>query len=480
MLLVFSMLFFFPEIGKADRISCSYDPSSPQANCPANYVCLSTGSGRSAYACRPAQCQQNYTECPSGKVLKYQNGACTCAATSSSSTASVGSCQQQLASLVQACNDSVSSADNYCDEKNSKEMNSVSSQASAIALAFSSQTAASVQAACSQSAMLSQAANAAVAAYRMACSGAIESCSSACDAATAYYNQTKGCSDTSTTTLNSQATTLKKQCLNYTARTDQAQQAIQNYALTASNGANCASETSADDNTLAAICEKNPSLAGCSNTIADCNNPSMASNKVCVCAKNPNDPQCLGTSSTVTDGGSLNTGNMDMSSRLTSNSAGAENLLGDIPDTPGIAQGKANAGGAAGVDGKQGNGANLGGNSDGHGGGSAGSKGAAGEAEANGSAVNAGFYGGGGGGGGSWGGGDGSGGGGGGLFGSAAAAIAAKGGPDLRQFLPGGKLAPGARGIAGASGPDGITGPHTDIWKKVNNRYQVMSTTLLP
>ncbi|MBO9665305.1 MAG: hypothetical protein J7501_00640 [Bdellovibrio sp.] len=419
-----------------------------------------------------------------GKVVPSTSSNKSTGTQTSSTQSSVGACQQQLASLVQSCNDSVSSADNYCDEKNSKEMNSVSSQASAIALAFASQTAASVQAACSKAALLSQAANAAVAAYRTACSGAIDSCTSACDAAITYYNQSKGCSDTSTISLNSQATTLKQQCSNYTARTDQAQQAIQNYALTASNGANCASETSADDNTLVAICEKNPSLAGCTNTIADCKNPSMATNKVCVCANNPNDPQCLGTSSsTVADGGSLNTGNMDMSSRKTGDTSGVDNLLGDIPDTPGIQQGKLNGGaGAPGVDGKQGQGVAFGSGDSSHGS-SGGRSGKADGAEEGGAGhqVNSGYYGGGGGSGGGWGGsGDGEGGRGeGGLWSRISDKLSGKSGPDLRQFLPGGANDP-RRGIAGASGPDGITGPHSNIWQKIQNRYQVVSPSLIP
>ena len=51
--------------------------------------------------------------------------------------------------------------------------------------------------------------------------------------------------------------------------------------------------------------------------------------------------------------------------------------------------------------------------------------------------------------------------------------------PDLRQFLPGGRLDPN-RGVAGSSGPDGITGPHSNIWQKVQNRYKVVSPSLIP
>ncbi len=38
----------------------------------------------------------------------------------------------------------------------------------------------------------------------------------------------------------------------------------------------------------------------------------------------------------------------------------------------------------------------------------------------------------------------------------------------------------GLRNIQGAAGPDGLTGPHTDLFAKVTNRYQVLKVTLLP
>lgn len=51
---------------------------------------------------------------------------------------------------------------------------------------------------------------------------------------------------------------------------------------------------------------------------------------------------------------------------------------------------------------------------------------------------------------------------------------------DLTQFLPNGKLDPQRRGLAGVSGPDGITGPNTDIWQKVNIRYNAVRFNMLP
>ncbi|MBV2168846.1 MAG: hypothetical protein KUL82_09075, partial [Bdellovibrio sp.] len=92
--------------------------------------------------------------------------------------------------------------------------------------------------------------------------------------------------------------------------------------------------------------------------------------------------------------------------------------------------------------------------------------------------VNGGFYGGGSGR--LFGGGSGSGGGavGGGYGGRAVTGVAPTN-PDLKKFLPGGQFDP-KRGVSGLAGPDGITGPHSNIWQKIQNRYQVMMPTLLP
>lgn len=54
--------------------------------------------------------------------------------------------------------------------------------------------------------------------------------------------------------------------------------------------------------------------------------------------------------------------------------------------------------------------------------------------------------------------------------------------PDLRQFMPGGLKDPNRnRGVAGQwVGRDGMSGPHANIWKMINNRYQYKRATLLP
>ena len=50
---------------------------------------------------------------------------------------------------------------------------------------------------------------------------------------------------------------------------------------------------------------------------------------------------------------------------------------------------------------------------------------------------------------------------------------------NLKAFLPGNKYDP-RRQIANSGGPDGITGPHTNIWTKINNRYNAQRMSLMP
>lgn len=150
---------------------------------------------------------------------------------------------------------------------------------------------------------------------------------------------------------------------------------------------------------------------------------------------------------------------------------------GDMPNLPSMVQGKMDTSAGQAVDGQQGGGSPL----SGGGGGAGGSGHGGGGGAPDDPAVTAGFYGGGVGNGmpggvpneGA------SGSGVPGKRGGANTSAAGNGRTDLRQFLPGGKFDP-QRGLAGAAGPDGITGPHSNIWEKVQNRYKVLSPTLMP
>lgn len=416
-------------------------------------------------------------------------------------------CQVQFQQMYQQCTTAIEDTSNTCDEKNDAGMNSVSASASQIALMMGQQTAASIQAACSKMADISQAANGAVAAYRLMCSNSIKSCRSTCADLVNYAKANSTCfSGSSAVTLapsvsaevqqvanqlrnqnglamTSSAEALAGRCNNYDAKLNEAQQAINNYGLTAANASQCA-ELSKGTTTapVPEFCKANPTYAGCNPAApVDCSNPQMATtNKVCVCSVNPNDPMCSNSQKVAGDG--TNTSLINSSSRVAT-AGGAEEITGDLPGLPSIAHGKLPGGGSGdSVDGQQGVGSPVGGSGSGSGG-LAGKNTGAGEGAtaANAEGVLGGTYGGGGG---SY---RGMGVGGSGEGGGSARGVAAntpgvpgQGGPDLRQFLPGGKYDPRSRGIAGASGPDGITGPHSNIWQKIQNRYQVVRPSLMP
>lgn len=398
-----------------------------------------------------------------------------------SATMTTADCLSQMSQLVDKCTTQEDSTSHSCNDSEDPTMNSTLNTLQQAAVVLGQQTASSVTAACSKMAGLSEAANAAVAAYQANCSAAINSCNSACASAVSFWNKQKGCAEQVSatmvgppqvppTTLYDRAKDSMKACQGFNAKAQQAQQAVQNYAMTAANAAHCADSTSGTPTPQ--LCQQNPNLEGCSAINMDCSNAAMASNKVCICSKNPNDPTCLATQSASVNSQSNGT---DMASKVSTTSGGD---IGDLGATPDIAQGKLPTDGAdAPIDGKQGAGVSFG-NSTGNDVAAATKKVAAdGKEAANGSSVNSGFYGGGSGG--SFG-----------SYGSDSSGSSSnfmqrmgsalkKGTSDLRQFLPGGQLDP-RRGLAGASGPDGITGPNSNIWEKIQNRYQVVRPTLIP
>ncbi|MEN0059391.1 MAG: hypothetical protein AAGB31_11200 [Bdellovibrio sp.] len=419
-----------------------------------------------------------------------------CSGSSSSETANTGTtetapavdtsgCSQQFATLMQSCQSEVSSTGNSCNSKNDSEMKSIEDGASQAVLMLGDYTASSVQAACSKMAGLSQAANAALGAFKTNCNSAIGSCKSSCSAAKSYVEKNSLClaggSVNAANEASVKASMLSaiddeiKKCNNYVENVDSAQQAINNYAKTLSNTSQCAALTAGD--LMSQICAANPTAAGCSGVAtADCSNATTAAtNKVC-CSIYPNNAICVSAQNVTS---TVGTGSpSDFSGRLGSSSS-TEDLAGDLPALPGLQQGKLNSSGEGqSVDGRQGSGNPLGG-----GGGAGGTNPAApkggGESASGGVAVTGGFYGGGGArflGNSNAGGGTGSGGGAG---GGGTTATAGSSGVDLRQFLPGGQYAP-QRGLAGTTGQDGITGPHSNIWQKIQNRYRVMAPSLLP
>ncbi|MEK2645857.1 hypothetical protein [Bdellovibrio sp. BCCA] len=398
-----------------------------------------------------------------------------------------GQCQSQYDSLKARCEQEIENTSSTCDEKNDSGLNSVSGTASQLALAMGQQTSSSVQSACSGMGDVSQAANAALAAYRLNCSNALSDCRKSCNELVDYAKNNESCLGGSTP--KTVAEDKVRSCNNYVAKVNEANQAIKNYGATGANAAQCENQTKGDTNaadpSIMEVCKTNPTNPICPGAAAlaqDCANPQFAAtNKVCVCISNPNDPSCRGEQKA--GGDTAVASQIDSSSRIKTGGEGAD-IAGDLPGLPGIQHGPRPSGGAGeDVDGKQGSGVNFesAGSTGGGGMKSASSAGAGGGATDSPTAPagGGGFYGGGAArNGGSYGNDDG-----GGYAGAARVAgkngTANPTGPDLRQFLPGGRLDPRLRGIAGAEGIDGITGPHSNIWQKIQNRYRVIEPSLL-
>lgn len=401
-----------------------------------------------------------------------QTGVYNNTSSTAASSASGVTCMQRLTELAKACTTATTDATSSCDDS----QNSGLAQAQQVAVTLGQQVSSSVTAACSTLGKVMQGANAATAAYQLSCQNSVSTCSSACQTAIQYYNDNKGCSAQNggieAGNLSSIQTD-KKSCTALSAKASTAQQALTNFLQTTMQAQNCSTAT--DGTSVADLCTTNPSLAGCSTTVVDCTSAAMATNQVCICQKNPNDASCVAglsaTTVTSSDGTTL-------ASRTASS---ADSLDGDLYGLPEVQQAAVTSSGSGDVvDGKQGASANI--SSDG-----VSSSGAAANAKAAGNGktanevpqVTGGFYSGGGGGSSSSGG-----------SGSdnsnqepglieKLAQKAAGAVPDLRQFLPGGTMDP-QRGVAGVSGPDGITGPNTDIWKKIQNRYRVVQPSLMP
>lgn len=204
-------------------------------------------------------------------------------------------CSQRLNQLLSTCTSKTQEATNSCDESNNSGM----AQAQQAAVVLGQQVSSSVQAACSSMGKISQAANAATAAYQMSCSNSVGNCTSACQDVVSYYNSTKGCASENNGVAIMSLESIqseKKSCTDLKAKADTAQQAMNNFLQTTLQAQNCANESSGTSAAVTPeLCAANPNLAGCTAAgTVDCTKPELANtNKVCICSKNPNDPQCM-------------------------------------------------------------------------------------------------------------------------------------------------------------------------------------------
>lgn len=453
-----------PSTPADDKVSPSEDAtfSSPSCNghkaCPQGYYCGSWGKCVMGEAPGSTESQQN------------------------SDASGVSACEHQYESLLQECQAKIDETSRTCDDKNDSGMSNVINGAAQITLSMGQSTASSVQKSCSDMAALTQGANAALAAFRLNCGDSIKTCKSTCSLVKDFAVANNSCLNipidpNAQTVLTQKGDEVLSECNGFSAKVGEANTAIQNFTQTLGNATKCETATAANValSKLPQFCQSQPNYPGC-NPMApvDCTNPAMAANKVCICSKNPMDTSCFVQQKA--GGDHMPGGIGDPSSRL--NKKADAGFGGDIPDLPPIDQGNPNTTAGNPISGHQGGNGGLGGGDSGGGGppGTGGSGGSGSDSQASGS----GFYGSNGSGGYGAGGGYNGGSGNGGRYTAGAGTAGAKtGAPDLRKFLPGGQYDP-RRGLSGMTGPDGITGPHSDIWRKVQNRYQATSPTLLP
>ncbi|WP_374075612.1 hypothetical protein [Bdellovibrio bacteriovorus] len=390
-------------------------------------------------------------------------------------TAAASACQAEFGQVYQKCEAESQVAVSTCDSNNDEEMTSFGNSAAEMALRVGQ--AAAITANCTEMIRVSQGANRTVAAYRERCKSAQTSCFNSCSQVTTFIaEKAKICfphlsneeAAAAMTQYQSVVSTNTRTCESLDTKIAEAGKAIQEYGDVLVGSTNCRADTYGGED---AGRLENLKMAAASSV--DCADPNNATNRVCVCQKNPQDRTC--TLSEQRAGESVAASSSDPSSRNPAQASGG--LNGDMFGTPSITPGKPNSGEPGTVaEGRQG-GEAFGGSGGSSGSASAG-KGETASADGKEHGVLGGFYGGGSGGG-SYGSYAGTG------TGAAAqagaqriggAASASSG--ELQKFLPGGQN--GRRYPNGASGPDGITGPHSNIWLKIQNRYQNESTSLLP
>lgn len=423
-------------------------------------------------------------------------------------------CVSEYQNYLQQCEAQVSAAQNSCNESTNSALNS---------LTGGNTNTSGVTDACQQSANLSGSARDAWTSFKNACSSGIDSCLNKCAELVNWANSNDSCFPLS---VNGQSITKSylassiyspktTQCMDLQAKVDTANNNISSYSSNASTSAECQAATSGGSGTgtassknsgmdlssLAGIlgqlaastpkaevtanaktfCQMNPTYPGCGNpSAANCADPAQAAtNKICICSLMPRDPQCMPGESSSSASNSMMA--LDSSSRLPSQAG--DSFSPDLPkvDVDPAGMRPNSSGSAEGIDGRQG-GAPVGNANVGSGLNPPGRAGASAGDAPPGAGGAGGFFGGG------------SGGGSGKGFASANGYVpgarngaggnpttaVAPGNPDLRQFLPGGISDPRFRGLAGGVGQDGITGPHTNIWQKVQNRYRLLQNTLYP
>lgn len=403
--------------------------------------------------------QSDENICSTGRI--YSNSQSIAPSTSSVATS--------------ACKDKTDTAVNICEQQKGSMMGQAKNMLGGISQMMGS----NIQAACSEWGRGMASINAGLSAFSAGCSREYLSCRSACDADLSEAKAAMAAAPVTSPQYEAARAKIasietdQKRCGRLQEHLASAASGVDQLIAASQTAEQCKAMTG---DTIAEMCAKDPSLPICgSQGPADCSDPSQAStNTICICQVNPRDARC-GLSGKTQGYNATNMGSSGAADSLSagsfgSGSAGSGDGYSDMTfGKPGAASDRnllqgGSGGGKGGVGGGGQNGGPDGG------GGRAGSGQSA--------KILNGYYGGKGGAAG------GAGAGSRGAYGAQAGYRPGSGAGgnanvDLRQFMPGGKMDP-QRGLAGVSGPDGITGPHTDIWKKVNKRYFAVTPSLLP
>ena len=396
-------------------------------------------------------------------------------------------CQSEFSEVYSKCQAESQIAVATCDVQNDLEMTAFEqtvNQATAVA----AQQSAAIMSSCADMMRLSQNATTTVTAFKTRCQSAQTSCYDSCARLKTFIAERgRSCFPhldsaqvaEAMAPYDQSANTNRSTCEALTSRITEATKAVNEYGTMVSTSALCRDQTDglSAGNGLPAVCRTDPNDPSCKPTSANCSEGTCpdSSSRNEMAASNAS-----GSGGAYGDAGSRG----PQSGRDGNGGGGSGSGSGGGPDFgggPGFAMtpGKPSGGNTGSVtEGRQGGEAALASASgNGRGGSGSANNGMRAPEMADGSndhSVIIGIYGGGQGGS---------------AYGGAknanGAAVAGMGGAgrnpssaELQKFLPGGQKA--QRYINGASGPDGITGPHSNIWMKIQNRYQSESSNLMP
>jgi hypothetical protein len=406
--------------------------------------------------------------------------------------------QQSTASpspQTSACVADTEDAVKQCNFSDSKDAQLAVGMANQMVQQLKAMTVANQALLCSKMGAASQALDVAVGAFSTYCTQAYSKCESSCAKEIEEIKERIDASFVAfaVPALEEQKAMLVKKskaCSSLSSNVKNIFQSVGSYAaMETAKSQYCSEKTDA----LAELCKSQPGNVLCkTNGGANCSDPNVAATSiVCICQKKPNDPRCgaqaaIGLNSGLPNANGANSASGSNGSDKPGDFGG---LGGGADSGPGgfnsnaMNDGSGN-GGFNPRSGVGGRGGGLGGGGGGGGqngkGGGAGAGGGAGGNGINAKIISGYGVGGTGGPAGRYGG-AGVGGPNGNGMGGRNGYMAANGKPgvDLRKFMPGGQMDP-SRGLAGVSGPDGMTGPNSDIWKKINMRYFSVTPSLLP